>query len=261
MLTHQLKYMLKYFTSILLFSVVYIGFAQENQGQLDLSPKDTTYQYREEYGLRFGVDLSRPILSFTNGNEYTGLEFVADYRLSEKLFIAGEFGNEKKTKQEDLYNFTTNGSYIKLGLEANNYVNWYGEQNFITFGGRYGFATFSQTLNSYSIYDSNRYFNPDSFAEVSTTPEEFSSLNASWIEAVLGFKAELFANIYLGASVRLGHLISNKEAERFPNLFIPGFNKVTDNAKWGVGYNYSISYFLPIYKKVRKKQDETEVSN
>lgn len=228
---------------------------QEQPQQLDLKKKDTTLQYREEYGLRVGIDLSRPVLSFANSDEYQGLEIVGDFRLTEKLFIAAELGNEKKTRQEDLYGFTTNGSYIKLGAEINNYVNWYGEQNFIIFGGRYGFASFSQTLENYSIFDSNRYFNPDGFTEISTTPEEFSNLTASWLEMVFGFKAELFANIYMGMSIRLGYLVSNKENDRFPNLFIPGFNKVTDNSNWGVGYNYSISYFLPIYKKARKKKE------
>lgn len=247
--------MLRFFISSLFLLCCIWCTAQGQPEQLDLNRKDSTYQYREEYGLRVGVDLSRPILSFTNSDEYQGLEIVGDFRLTEKWFIAAELGNEKKTKQEDTYNFTTNGSYIKLGAEINNYINWYGEQNFITFGGRYGFASFSQTLNSYSIFDSNRYFSQEDFISISDTPEEFSNLNASWLELVFGFKAELFANIYMGASIRLGHLISNKEDDRFPNLFIPGFNKVTDNAKWGVGYNYSISYFLPIYKKARKKKE------
>ena len=247
--------MSRFFINTVLALVCVGGMCQEEPQQLDLKKRDTTYQYREEYGLRVGVDLSRPILSFTNSDEYQGLELIGDYRLTEKLFIAAELGNEKKTKQEDLYNFTTNGSFFKVGAEINNYVNWYGEQNFITFGGRYAFASFSQTLNSYGIFDSNRYFSPNDFVQISDTPEEFSNLNASWLELVFGYKAELFANIYMGASIRLGHLITNKEADRFPNLFIPGFNKVTDGSKWGVGYNYTISYFLPIYKKARKKKE------
>lgn len=242
--------MSRYFISLLFFFATLLGFSQNESS--DRQQRDTV-PHHLEYGLRVGVDLSRPVLSFATDG-YTGIEFVGDYRFSDRLWLAGELGNEKRTDQEDLYNFTTSGSYLKLGVDYNTYQNWYGMNNSITIGGRYAVASFSQTLNEYQIYDSNRYFNPNDFVVGGTEPEEFSGLNATWLEMVVGMKAELFANIYIGMSVRLGHLISNKEADRFPNLWIPGFNKVTDGAKWGVGYNYSISYFLPLYKKAKKKQ-------
>ena len=75
---------------------------------------------------------------------------------------------------------------------------------------------------------------------------------------MVGVKAELFANIYLGASVRIGYLITNKEPEGFRNLWIPGFNKVTDGSRFGVGYNYTLTYFLPLYKKAKKIKKEEE---
>ncbi|UJH67951.1 DUF6048 family protein [Allomuricauda sp. SCSIO 65647] len=247
--------MSRYFISFLLFSSVWSGFSQSEP--LDLQQKDTI-EHRQEYGLRIGVDLSRPVLSFTDDG-YTGLEFVGDYRFTDRIWLAGELGNEKRTDQEDLYNFTTSGSYLKLGIDYNTYLNWYGMNNSITFGGRYAVASFSQTLNEYQIFDSNRYFSPDDFVQGGTEPEEFSGRNATWLEMVIGMKAELFANIYIGMSIRLGHLVSQSDGdlERFPNLWIPGFNKITDGAKWGVGYNYSISYFIPLYKKAKKKREAT----
>lgn len=243
--------MSKYFINILLLLGPLCGIAQS--GSLDLQAKDTV-EYKTEFGLRIGIDISRPVLSFVL-DDYTGLEFVGEYRLTDRLWLAGELGNEKRTDQEDLYNFTTSGSYIKLGIDYNTYENWYGMNNSITFGGRYAFSTFSQTLNNYQIFDSNRYFNPEGFVLGSDESEEFSGLNASWLEFVFGMKAELFANIYMGVSIRLAHLVSNTEADRFPNLWIPGFNKVTDNSNWGVGFNYSISYFLPLYKKAKKPKE------
>jgi hypothetical protein len=124
--------------------------------------------------------------------------------------------------------------------------------NLIHVGGRYAFSTFSNTLNNYQIFSTNRYFENEQFAFGSDIAEEFSGLNASWIEAVIGTKVELFSNVYLGASVRLGILITNSESDRFPNLWIPGFNKVTDNSKFGGSYNYSITYFIPLYKKKKE---------
>lgn len=249
--------MSRYFTSICFSLCMLSAYSQDKP--IDLQPKDTVV-HKQKYGLRIGVDLSRPILSFTDDN-YTGLEFVGDYRLTQNLYLAAELGNEKKTKQEDLYNFTTSGSYLKLGVDYNTYANWYGEQNSIFFGGRYAFSTFSQTLNNHQIYNSNRYWTSGNFAEGSSSVSEFDGLSASWLEFVFGTKVELFANIYLGASVRLGYLVSNKDPDNFQNLFIPGFNRVTEGSNFGVGYNYSLSYFIPLYKKAKKlqKKEETEI--
>jgi len=242
----------------------------------DGTPRDTTIVYKQKYGLRVGVDISRPLTSFFR-DRYTGLELVGDYRLSENLFVAAELGNEKLSQTEslrvaspdnpdqiidlDLYDYTTSGSYIKLGVDYNTYGNWFGEQNFITIGGRYAFASFSQTLNSFSLYETDQYFNPNTFSGGSDQPQEFSGLTASWLELVVGYKFEAFNNIYMGMSARLGFLVSNSESDVFPNLWIPGFNKVTDNSRWGVGYNYSISYFLPLYKKARKKREPALTEN
>ncbi len=77
--------------------------------------------------------------------------------------------------------------------------------------------------------------------------KEYSGLTASWIEVVGGVKAELFDNLFLGFSTRLNYLVSNKKPENFDNLFIPGFNR-TYEGKFGVGFNYSLSYFIPLYK-------------
>jgi hypothetical protein len=251
--------MLRYFTNIFICLIGFCGLSQVNE-PVDLNPKDSV-QYKQEYGLRVGLDLSRPARSLYEEG-YTGLEIVADYRLKEKLFVAVELGNEERTDTEGigstaLFNYTTSGSYIKLGADYNTYKNWYGEQNFITIGGRYAFSSFSQTLNNFRIFDSSRFFTDD-FPETVTASEEFDGLTASWLELVLGTKIELFNNIYAGISVRLAFLITGRDGdERFPNLWIPGFNKVTDGSSFGIGYNYSISYFIPLYKKAKKKREDS----
>ncbi len=246
--------MLKYFISLTLVLSSITVFAQDKT--IDTQPKDTVV-YQQSYGIRVGVDLSRIIISSLDDN-YTGLELVADYRLTQDLYLAAELGNEDKTQQEDLYEFNTSGSYIKVGIDRNTYANWYGERNLIFYGGRLGFSTFSNTINNYQIFDNNRYWNPEGFATASETPEEFSGRTASWIEAIFGTKVELLPNIYLGASIRLGFLFTDANEGRFPILYVPGFNKVTWDSKFGVGYNYSISYFIPLYKKKNKVKKVTE---
>lgn len=227
-----MKHILKFtFSLVVLFSIV--GNAQ-----------DSIQKFPERYGLRVGVDLHRLSKSFYD-KDYRGLEIVGDYRLTKKFYIAGELGNEEKTVDDDRLNFTTNGSYFKVGFDYNAFENWLDMENMIYTGMRVGFSSFENQVNSYKIYENNsNYFGQTIFAP----GEKFSGQTASWVEIIGGIKAELFNNLYMGFSVRLNYLISNKEPEGFANLYIPGFNRTYDG-KFGAGFNYTLSYFIPIYKK------------
>ena len=227
--------MLRFIFSLSLVCISLLGNAQT---------KDTTkVMYPERYGLRLGTDLHKIARSFYE-KDYRGFEVVADYRLTRRYYIAGEIGNEEKTVDDDRLNFTTKGTYFKVGFDYNSFENWLDMENMIYVGMRYGVSSFSQTRNSYKIYDPTNYYGET----IITSGEKFSGLNASWIEVIGGVKAELFNNLYLGFSLRLNYLFSNKRPENFDNLYIPGFNRTYDG-KFGAGLNYTISYFIPIYKK------------
>ncbi len=220
----------------------------------------------ETYGIRLGVDLSRPLMGVLREG-YSGLELVGDFRLTQHWYLAAELGNESRNVTEALENYedvnvipiydtTSKGSYIKVGAEYNTYQNWYGMNNSIFVGGRYAFSTFQTDLNSYNFFNSNRYWNPEGFVPGPDAPQQFSGLNASWLEVLLGIKTELFANIYMSASIRIGLLLATKESETMPHLWIPGFNRVTDGSRFGTGFNYTISYLLPLYRKARENVPE-----
>ena len=230
-----MKYTLKFIFSLALLCFSLLGTAQT---------KDTTkVVYPERYGLRIGVDLHRLTKSLYDSN-YKGLEVVADYRLTNRFYIAVEIGNEDKTVDDDRLNFTTKGTYFKVGFDYNSFENWLDMENMIYVGMRYGVSSHSQTRNSYKIYDPSNYYGET----IITSGEKFDGLSASWIELVGGIKAEIFDNLYLGFSVRLNYLVTNKQPDNFENLYIPGFNRTYDG-KFGAGLNYSLSYFIPIYKK------------
>ena len=211
----------------------------------------------DRYGLRVGVDLYKLTRALYD-KDYKGIEFVGDYRLTKKYFLAAELGNENKTTDDTRLNSTAKGSYLKAGFDYNAYQNWLNMENIISVGLRYGFSTFSQQLNSYKIYNANPYF-----GEVPPIPsdQKFNGLTASWIEVVAGVKAKVFDNVFVGFSLQLKRLVSNKEPDNFENLYIPGFNRTYDG-DFGVGFNYTVTYFVPIYKKkvkpveVSKKSDK-----
>ncbi|MFV8379047.1 DUF6048 family protein [Flavobacterium sp. LB3R33] len=198
----------------------------------------------DRYGIRVGLDLFKLTRALYDEN-YKGIEFVGDYRLTKKYFLAAEIGNENKTTDDDRLNFTTKGSYLKAGFDYNAYENWLDMENIISIGMRYGFSTFNQQLNSYRIYNANPYFGE---VPVISSGKKFDGLTASWIEVVAAVKAKVFNNVFVGFSLRLNRLVTNKEPENFSNLYIPGFNRTYDGS-FGVGFNYTVTYFVPIYKK------------
>src|SRR5690606_10708902 len=173
-----------------------------------------------------------------------------DYRLTRKFYLAAELGNEKKRSDEDQLDFTTKGSYFKVGFDYNGYENWLDMENVISIGLRYGVSSFSQTLHNYKIFNPNPYFGEIPPIQ---SGEEFDGLTATWIEVVAGVKVEIFNNLYVGFSARINRILSNKEPRNFANLYIPGFNR-TYEGDFGVGFNYTVSYFIPIYKSAVKKK-------
>jgi Domain of unknown function (DUF6048) len=243
--------MLKYSFSIFFLVISFLGNAQEVITIDSTSvKKDSIKPKTERYGLRVGVDLFKLTRSFYE-EDYRGIELVGDFKLTRKHYIAAEIGTENKTVDDDRLNFTTKGTYLKAGFDYNGYENWLGMNNMLYVGMRYGISSFSQTLNSYTIYNPNPYFGQ---APEIPKGEKYSGLTAQWIEVVAGAKAEMFKNFYVGMSVRLNYLVSNKKPDGFDNLYIPGFNRTYDG-KFGVGLNYTISYFVPIFKTEVKPKE------
>ncbi len=240
-----MKHTSTFIFSLALVLVSFYGMAQQQPADT-IAPAPKT----EKYGIRVGVDLNRIAKNFY-ADDYKGLEIVADYRLTKKIYIAGEIGNEKYTIDEDQLNFTANGSFLKIGFDYNAYENWLDMENMIYAGLRYGVGMFSQTLNSYSIYDNAGYFNETTFYP----NREYTGLSAHWAEVVGGVKAEVFDNLFLGFSVRLHILLANSKPDNFDNLYIPGFNR-TYEGNFGAGFNYTVSYFIPLYKKAKVKEEE-----
>lgn len=218
---------------------------EENENTM---PADSIV-YNERYGLRLGVDLSKVGRTLTN-KYYTGFAVEGDYRLNKRWYPAAELGYEDFSFTENYFAANSKGSYLKLGVNYNAYQNWIGMQNEIYAGLRYGFSTFTQSLNDFTVYDKDPYFDPD----YRDYQEKFSGLSSHWIEFQLGVKAEVLHNVFLGIHVELKHLLSDKSPVTMENLWMPGFNRHYDGSEFGIGWGYSVSYLLPVFKKERKEK-------
>ena len=185
----KMKHTLAFLFSLVLVFTSFVNYAQEKK--IDSIPVKTN-----RYGVRIGIDMFKIARAFYE-KDYQGLEVVGDYRLTKRYYLAGELGNENKTVEDDLLNFTTKGTYFKVGFDYNLYENWLDMENMVYIGARYGVSSFSQTLNSYSIYNRYPYFAP---SETIVSGEKFNGLTAQWVEVVLGIKAKVLNNFYVGFS-------------------------------------------------------------
>ncbi|WP_274475560.1 DUF6048 family protein [Mangrovimonas aestuarii] len=225
---------------VLLFCGVSV-FSQNDS--LKQQPIDSV-KYKLRYGLRLGVDLSK-LLRTGFDDDYNGFELNGDFRITRKWFIAGELGSEEKTTSNDYLNTTSSGQYFKVGADYNAYENWYGMENMIYGGLRIGASTFKQTVNSYTVYSQNQYWTPQLSSDEKM---EFNSLSALWAELIVGIKAELLHNLFVGLNVQFKYIVTQNQPTGFENLYIPGYNKTYDSGNFGFGFGYNVSYLIPFYK-------------
>jgi len=234
----KMQHTLTFIISIFLIAIQSVTSQTNNEAVID------TIDYREAYGLRLGVDLSKPVRTLLDDN-YSGFEIMGDYRVYKDYYAAIELGNEQKTTFDDNITSKGSGSYLKIGFDYNAHNNWVGLNNAIHGGLRYGISSFEQELLSYTIATDAPFFPVD----IRDEPITFSNLNAHWIELVIGVKTEVLPNLYLSINLQLKNRISEKAPENFENLYIPGFGRTYENSDFGAGFGYGISYLIPLYKK------------
>ena len=226
--------MLRFFIS--LFTVFFINISH---GNVDLK-NDTI----EKFGIRAGIDLNKIIRSASNSN-YTGLSINGDIRIKKSLYIFSEIGNEDKKVNSDYLNSTVKGTYIKGGVnfKLNNDIK---TENLFYSGLILGFSNFNQSINNYTIYNTNSTYWGESYIDESIS---LSNLNAVWFEIVFGLKTEIFNNLFLGFELQLKNVLKQKNSQGITNFYIPGFNRTYDSSDFGAGFSYTISYLIPVIKK------------
>ena len=177
--------------------------------------------------------------------DYKGLSLYGDVKIKERLFIVSELGSDEKELRTDNLRSKFSGNYIKAGLNYNLYNNLPGLNNEIYVGFRFATSKFKSEISEYIIYNKDRFWSQDPIFDNIIN----KGLNANWVELIIGINAELLNNLFMGLSLRLNRMLNQKKPENFTNLYIPGFNKVTENNNFGTGLTYSLIYQIPIIKK------------
>ena len=216
------------------------------QSALDSLPE--TQKRKFPLRLRAGADLFRLIKSQADP-DYQGLELVGDLQITEKLYIAAELGTEQRTQTAENTSFTSRGNYLRVGIDLDLYKNWKGMENNIFLGIRFSNSLHRQQVNRYSLYTLHHYWLERQTREGYATGER-DGLNTNWLEFLAGIKVQLFPNTYACFSFRMHRLMGNTSPENFANLWVPGFNKITDENKFGGSFNYTLIYRLPLRNRL-----------
>ena len=227
--------MLKFFISV----AIIILFSGKNFSQTE----NDSVVVKNKYGIRIGLDFSKQIRMLTE--DYKGLSLYGDVKIKERLFIVSELGSDEKELRTDNLRSKFSGNYIKAGLNYNLYNNLPGLNNEIYVGFRFATSKFKSEISEYIIYNKDRFWSQDPIFDNIIN----KGLNANWVELIIGINAELLNNLFMGLSLRLNRMLNQKKPENFTNLYIPGFNKVTENNNFGTGLTYSLIYQIPIIKK------------
>ena len=226
---------LKFFISV----AIIILFSVKNFSQTE----NDSLVVKNKYGIRIGLDFSKQIRMLTE--DYKGLSLYGDVKIKERLFIVSELGSDEKELRTDNLRSKFSGNYIKAGLNYNLYNNLPGLNNEIYVGFRFATSKFKSEISEYIIYNKDRFWSQDPIFDNIIN----KGLNANWLELIIGINAELLNNLFMGLSLRLNRMLNQKKPENFTNLYIPGFNKVTEDNNFGTGLTYSLIYQIPIIKK------------
>lgn len=194
-------------------------------------------------GLRVGMDLSRSFQHLWNkGNRY-GTELSFDMELMPNFYPVVETGWEKLKINQDYLNYSSAGSYTRIGFDYNMLVaQSRQDMDIIYIGMRYGFNLANQDIKSFHISNYWGDYN-------SNFPRQ--NYNAQWVEWVLGIKGEIFKNFFLGWSVRGRLKVSQKNFDLPHVYFDPGYGQAEKGFVFD--FSYSIYYNLPFNFRGKKK--------
>lgn len=187
--------------------------------------------------IRIGIDPTRNLQTYLQGADRRGLEIVADYELSSKYLPTVEVGYYSWMSDNEIMEYNSNGSFIRLGCDYN-FLNFISKEDrdIYFLGARYGLSVFNQEVPRLNL---TNYWGEQSITFGKET------LNAHWLEITVGAKVEIFKNIFLGWTGRVKKQISTSNTEVQP-YFIPGYGKTKKNMAADI--NFYISYALPIKK-------------
>lgn len=187
-------------------------------------------------GIMVGIDVAG-LASKVLGSDLMSAEASLQANLKNRYFPVVElgYGSIDTTDDETDIHYKASAPYLRLGADYNVFYRKPYLPGYLTVGLRYGFTSFEYDVQAPPLTDPNW--------GGTSIPVNFQGVksNVHWAEAVVGLKANVLKNFYMGFSVRYRMRLSMTKHENSEPYQIPGFGKGKNN--FGIAYN--LVYKLP----------------
>lgn len=207
--------------------------AQEAQ----FTPKEEKNDSAFFQGIYVGVD----VFGFLNqvlGSDAKTTEASVEVNLMNRFFPVVElgYGSMDTTDDETDIRFKTKAPFFRIGANYNVFYKKPHLPGYFTVGLRYGYTSFKYDIQAPDLVDPNWGHTsiPFDYKGVKT--------NVGWLELVLGLKANVFQNFYMGFTARYRSRLSMKKNEYSEPYYIPGYGKGKSS---NLGITYNLVYKLP----------------
>ena len=146
------------------------------------------------------------------------------------------YGGMEMTDDETDIHFKTSGPFFRVGMNYNVFYQKPDLPGGLTVGLRYGYSSFKYDVQSPDLIDPN-WGNTH-------VPIDYTGVksNVGWLEAVVGMRANVFKDFYLGLNVRYRSRLSMTKNENSEPYHIPGYGRGKPS---NFGITYSLIYKLP----------------
>ncbi|MFP4046220.1 MAG: DUF6048 family protein [Bacteroidales bacterium] len=204
-------------------------------------------QQKRVVGPNIGYDVSQ----IAKGYFYPGYSahvLSLDYEIDYLYYPVIEAGLFDLNKDQESMNYSSDGRFVKLGMDYN-VIGIRGPWDYdMLFGGaRIGVAQYNHSARDIVI--ENNYWGDYQADNIET-----NRLNALWLELVAGLKVEVLPNMFFGWSFRGQLMIAKNKDDNIPPYIIPGYGKGDNSIN--IGIQYFISYRFPIIKKDYKEPEQ-----
>ena len=221
----MLKYIFLF--SFLLFPLFNI-FGQNNE------------EWQPAKGITIGVNLVEPVTAIFN-NERTGISFLSRVSFKNDIFFFGEVGFENISFKKERYNYDSNGSFLKIGMEKDMLKKKdIGKNDNLLIGLKYGYAFQEQGVSNLLII--NGYW--DDYTGRFRT----YTVSSHYAELSFGPRMELFKNFFVGWSFHIRATFYRNNPDILDPYIIPGYGNGKN--RFNGAFSYNVEYLIPWKKQV-----------
>lgn len=165
------------------------------------------------------------------------------------FYLAGEFGIEKINPSGSDFDYSSEGTFFRLGPQIN-LMPHNKHRSSIFFGIMYGRSSFEDRIT---------YAQPDTGWGDQNLGYANERLTARWFEANMGINVKVFGPLYLGYTVRFKFAKTLSGHEELLPFEIPGYGEASKGSRFG--FNYYLIYKFrfrdkPVPKRPIKNKPE-----